>query len=83
MAAVVDVFECGFTLALPRPAARGQYLTLELLLGPRRFSPRRLAQVVDARPGADGNWYTDCHYNERLGEDLLRRLVGNSRATAQ
>jgi hypothetical protein len=74
MAPVLDISESGFKVALPRPPHRGQYLTLELLVGPRKFSRRRLGQVMETRPGADGNWYTDCQYQELADENLLRLL---------
>jgi hypothetical protein len=76
MAMVLDISETGFKVVLPRPPGRGQYLTLELLLGPQRFSRHRLSQVKETRPGADGNWYTDCEFYEPLGRRLAALALG-------
>jgi PilZ domain len=78
MVLVLDISESGFKVALPRPPRRGQYLTLEVLLGPQRFSRRRLAQVKETRPGVDGNWYTYCEYHERLGDDSVHWPLARS-----
>jgi hypothetical protein len=60
MVPLFELTESAFQVGLRRPPARGDYLTLEVLLAPRRFTRGWIGRVIAFRPGADGLWYTDC-----------------------
>jgi hypothetical protein len=60
MVPLFELSENHFQIGLRRPPARGDYITVEVLLAPRHFSRGWLGRVVSMRPGADGLWYTEC-----------------------
>jgi hypothetical protein len=60
MMPLLELGEDRFQLGFRRPPAQGDYLTVEVLLAPRRFTRGLVARVMGLRPGADGLWYAEC-----------------------
>jgi hypothetical protein len=60
MVPLLELTEDHFQVGMRRPPARGDYVTLEVLVEPRHFTRGWVGRVRAVRPGADGLWYTEC-----------------------